>query len=1105
MKKIVKKITIISLIICIFVSLFNIGKVLAEEPKFILTDASISDKSDGVEATITSFDSESIVTESTYHKLNDYVDYQLTIKNNDSNKYKLISVSDNSSNDYLDYEYNYNKDEYISPNNTIKVNMKSIYENELEDLNNREQTDEFIISLVFEDEEGNIDNRTIIVNPDTHTIGGVSIYTYILIISICLLLLILIPSKKKKKVLLVSLILMPFIAKAIEPSLTINFTNNATIMDKVIIYKDVNGEITSEIINYNSKLEVPETPIIEGYDFIGWYQGEEPFDFDKELTEDISITAKFSPIIYSITYNLNGGTVTSNPDSYTIETESFDLNNPTKEGYSFSGWTGSNGDELQTRVTIERGSTGDKTYTANYSPNQETHYKVNHKYTKLDEGYEVEVEYLYGTTGSSVTPAFRSKEGFVNPTPQEITITADGNAELDYIYEREKYQLTINNIEDVETTFENKKYPFETVITMTAKDKDHYDFVKWSNGVTTKELSFAITEDTTIGPEYTPKEYTVTFDVQGGVEVNPITKTYNSEIGELPEGIRQNYKFDGWFTEAEGGEKITENTKVLDNVTYYAHWTPIVCRTAATLHMEECTRTSDGCHQAGYYNEGIKNTSTIVYGTIPSTDTLTAGYAYDCDVNGDGTFDSNTERFYYLRTNGNNAVLISHNHFEGENGQQAINNFDYDSIYSQLPSSDQWSNNLLVITNDKPARIPTYDELKEACGKNNLTQNGDLDGCIYLLENTRFSNTTLSQDGTWLEKIGNTKYRYHSVKRAVTSNTQVNAVRPVIEVPLDNMDETYYESLKRTITFDAQGGTEVESITIDAYTIIGTLPTTTKEEYYFDGWYTEVDGGTKIIENTIISDDITLYAHWKINDVFEVNGTNYPTLDIALEHVPTDGTLTTIKLLRDFSDEATILEGQNVILDLQEYTLSNKTDDSVISNGGTLKIYNGTITTTGEIAAAINNEATGHLIITGGQIIGAGVKQAVYNRNGIIEIRENAYIKGTSTQRAALQNLESGTIYITGGTIISEGYQGLNNAGTLIIGTEDGTHNIDTPVIQGKTYGLNTTTPISMYDGILKGKTNAINNRENIVNFEQNHTLITGTEGSYKTLYFESN
>ena len=67
----------------------------------------------------------------------------------------------------------------------------------------------------------------------------------------------------------------------------------------------------------------------------------------------------------------------------------------------------------------------------------------------------------------------------------------------------------------------------------------------------------------------------------------------------------------------------------------------------------------------------------------------------------------------------------------------------------------------------------------------------------------------------------------------------------------------------------------------------------------------------------------------------------------------------------------------------------------------------------------------------------------------------------------------------------------------------DGSHNVTSPSIQGKLYGLTADRNISMYDGILKGETDAIDHQDYIVNFEQNHTLITGTEGSYKTLYFE--
>ena len=1102
MKKIIKKVTILSLIICIFVSLFNIGKVLAEEPSFILSDARIIDKSDGVDASISSFDGESLELDSIFHKLNDFSNCKLTIKNNTDTKYKLILVSDNSGDNYLDYEYEYNKDQSVSPNNTIDVNMKSIYKNELDDINNRNQKDEFIITFIFEDDKGNIDDGTIIINPDTHTIAGVSIWNYILVISICLLLLIIIKSKKKKKALLLLMVLTPFVVKAVSPSLQINVTNKVELMDKLIINKNINGEITSEIINYNTKLEEPAAPEIEGYNFIGWYQDDELFDFSKEITEDTTITAKYSLKDYRITYNLDGGTVSGNPETYNIETESFDLKNPEKQGYTFSGWTGSNGENLQTRVTIEKGSTGDKTYTAHFSPNQNTHYKVVHKYTKLNGDYEVVNEDLYGPTGTTVTPATKPKNGFNNPQEQSLEITGDGEASIDYIYTRIEYQLTINNIEDVDTTFENGYYPFETPIVMTAKDKDYYEFVKWSNGITTKTLAFGITEDTTVEPVYTPKEYTITFDAQGGVDVNPITKTYNTELGTLPETVRQNYKFDGWFTEAEDGEEISETTLVTGNITYYAHWTQITCKSATSLHYEYCTRTEHGCFQAGYHENGSIKDDTIVYGTIPNSETITPGYAYDCDVNGDGTYDAATERFYYLTTNGDNAVLISHTDFEGENGQMNVNNYSYEEIYDELPTSEQWSN-LPIKFNGKPARIPTYEELKQACGKDRLNYTGALDVCTYLLENSRFADPTHSQEGIWLEKINGVTYRYHTNTRQVTHHTQVNTVRPVIEVPLTQFDDKYYELIEKTVTFDAQGGTSSEeSRTVEAYTAIGTLPTVNREEYYFDGWFTESTGGKKITDYSIITDDITIYAQWEKADIARIGHKYYPSIEKAVEHVPTDGTETTITILKDCSAEATIQEGQNIVFDIQENTIRNKTEQPIITNNGTLKIMNGTITTNGT-TAAFNNNDDGTLIMTGGSILATNTKQAIYNDGGTVEISGDSYLRSTSNQRAAVQNINDGNMTIKGGTIISTRFSGVVNTANLIIGEEDGTHNTSSLIIQGKKYGVTTDRNISMYDGILKGETDSIDNQEFIVNFETNHTLKTGTEDSFKTLYFE--
>ena len=73
---------------------------------------------------------------------------------------------------------------------------------------------------------------------------------------------------------------------------------------------------------------------------------------------------------YSITYDLAGGTWPggqSHPETYSAETATFTLINPTRNGYTFAGWTGSNGDTPQLTVTIPKGSSGNLNYTAHWS------------------------------------------------------------------------------------------------------------------------------------------------------------------------------------------------------------------------------------------------------------------------------------------------------------------------------------------------------------------------------------------------------------------------------------------------------------------------------------------------------------------------------------------------------------------------------------------------------------------------------------------------------------------------------------------------------------------------------------------------------------------
>ena len=116
----------------------------------------------------------------------------------------------------------------------------------------------------------------------------------------------------------------------------------------VIFWGDGTKEITSE---FN---------IAHSYEEAGIY---DVYAFNKDATD----SEWFEDLVnsYVIKYNLNGG-VADNPIIYTEETETFTLNNPTRDGYEFIGWTGTDIEELTMVVTIPKGSKGGREYTANW-------------------------------------------------------------------------------------------------------------------------------------------------------------------------------------------------------------------------------------------------------------------------------------------------------------------------------------------------------------------------------------------------------------------------------------------------------------------------------------------------------------------------------------------------------------------------------------------------------------------------------------------------------------------------------------------------------------------------------------------------------------------
>ena len=107
------------------------------------------------------------------------------------------------------------------------------------------------------------------------------------------------------------------------------------------------------------------------YTFVWKFGNDVITQFDTALATDVTIKGIWTPIDYSIEYEYNCGTA-NNLSSYTIETNTFTLNNPTMVGYTFTGWTGSNGEIPQKDITIVNGSHGNLVYVANWQINQYT-------------------------------------------------------------------------------------------------------------------------------------------------------------------------------------------------------------------------------------------------------------------------------------------------------------------------------------------------------------------------------------------------------------------------------------------------------------------------------------------------------------------------------------------------------------------------------------------------------------------------------------------------------------------------------------------------------------------------------------------------------------
>ena len=636
-----------------------------------------------------------------------------------------------------------------------------------------------------------------------------------------------------------------------------------------------NTSTPTKEVTYGQKYGELPTPTRDGYIFDGWYDSNNnkiESTTIVDITENKTLTAQWQIMKSTLTIDPNGGTwegskdiqnftqdyattktisvPTQAPDGYTVV---FDGNtgncSTTKiiQTTTFSKWLKSNGTDLE-GDTYTFG-TERETLTAQYIGNNivlptptKTGAKFKGWYTSATEGTKA------GDAGKNYLPN-ENITLYAQWDEAEYTLTINPNGgELNGSSQLQTIKGVYNSTKEIGTPIAPESY----TITLNNNDgtentstlKQTQSFEKWTseNGIEINGTSYT----------FAPSDDT-------------ITASYTRNQVELTDLSRSGYTFEGWYTSANGGEKITSPYMPQQDITLYAHWT-----------ANKYTIT---------FNPGQGNASTSSkevtydqnYGELPTP--TREGYIFDGWYNGTTQITESdkvdiTENTELTAKWIGATYTITFDAGEGATLDTQTKQVTNESTYGELPIPTKTGYTFIGWYDSENNKI-------ESTTTVNITENKTLTAQWQIKQSKLFVNPN---GGTWegSQEIQNFTQDYGTTK-TITAPT---------EIP-----NGY------TITFDTNGGTSTEelqqiqttrfnkwnliggggSISNDTYTFgieNGTvlaeysgnnmkLPTVTKIGSTFKGWYTAAVGGTRrggSGEYFAPTATETLYAQWETEE-----------------------------------------------------------------------------------------------------------------------------------------------------------------------------------------------------------------------------------------------
>ncbi len=467
---------------------------------------------------------------------------------------------------------------------------------------------------------------------------------------------------------------------------------------------------------------------------------------------------------------------------------------------------------------------------------------------------------------------------------------------------------------------------------------------------------------------------TITFNPKNGtVSPKSVTIKSGTNIEKLPTPKRSGFIFVGWYTELNGGSKVTTSTKFSKSTTIYAHWkketsNPIAVtslridpnaikmdvgkninlKTRLTIEPSSATNktitwTSSNASVATVNDNGYVSARTA--GTATITAKAHNGKTATCKITVIKPATPVTTYKVTLNPNGGSVSPTSLSVVAGKKigslPTPTRSGYTFKGWYTKATdgtkvSSDTIVNSNLTIYAQWNKTSTTVAVTKVTLNKPSLSlkvKGTDTLKATIIPSNATNKTITWSSNNTKIATVDkNGKVTAVSKGTATITAKAHNGVAATCKVTVTNSGTptTTYK-----VTLNPNGGSvSQKSINVVAGQKVGKLPTPTRSGYTFKGWFTKQSGGDKVTSSTVIKSNITIYAQW-----------NKTSTTVAVTSITLDKNSLNLKEKETYTLKVTIIPSSATDKTIT-WSSSNTSVATIDKNGKVTGVKAGTATIT---------------------------------------------------------------------------------------------------------------------------------------------------------------